>query len=372
MINKFHKNLINSVNILSKNECFCLISSSNFNKTKFFLKKLNINFKEYKFINSFLVNTSYDNLLTISECESVTYLVKTTKVNSQIYNSKEICNLKNLTEDKYFGQNINIVFIDTGISPHLDFVFPQNRIVKFVDLINKKHEPYDDNGHGTFISSISSGSGKSFKNKFSGVAPLSNIIMIKALDKNGETDSNKILDAMEYIYKNRKSLNPHVVCMSFGADDLGENDPLRKGALALWNAGITVVVAGGNSGPEHRTIKSPGTARKVITVGGLDSTKYDDLKVADFSSRGPVENFFKPDLLAPSVNLIGANYKPDTPYIKMSGTSVATPFIAGVCAILKQKFPSYSPDQIKYFLLKNCIHLDYDKNNEGFGYIKFK
>lgn len=371
MRDKFHPNLKNIVSTMSNNECACLIYSTDFLKTKNVLDLLKIEYKEYEFVDSFYVKTSYENLIKISQIESVNFLVKTTKVSSQIYNSKNICNLRSLTENRFFGRGVNVAFIDTGIYPHLDFIFPQNRIIKFVDLLNKKTFPYDDNGHGTFVASICAGSGKRFGNKYSGVAPEAKIIMIKALDKNGETDSNKILEAMEYIYKNKKKLNIGVVCMSFGADDLGINDPLKRGAMKLWESGIVVVVAGGNSGPENSTIKSPGTNKKIITVGGLDATNIEELKVADFSSRGPVDSFFKPDLIAPSVDLIGANNK-KFPYIKMSGTSVATPFVAGICAIIREKFPHYSPDKIKYFLINNCIHIDFNKNNEGFGYIKFK
>lgn len=371
MINKFHPNLIKCVRTMSENECPCLISSIDLDSTQKSLDELGIKYKTYEFISSILIKANYKKLVRISNLKSVEYLSKPTKVSSQIYDAKKIINLENLTEHKYFGEGVNIAFIDTGICPHLDFIFPQNRILEFIDLIDNKTIPYDDNGHGSFVASVCAGSGKSYNNRFSGIAPQSKIIMIKALDKNGETDSNKILDAMEYIYDNRKRLNIKIVCMSFGADDLGFNDPLKKGALALWNSGVVIVAAAGNSGPENNTIKSPGTNRKIITVGGLDSSDKNNLKVADFSSRGPVEKYFKPDLIAPSVNIIGANNIVKNPYTKMSGTSVATPIIAGLSAIILQKFPHLTPDQVKYYLINHCSHIDYNRNNEGYGFINF-
>jgi len=143
-------------------------------------------------------------------------------------------NLSNLTENKFFGKGVTICFIDTGIFPHFDFVFPKNKIIKFIDLINNKNEPYDDNGHGTFVAGICSGNGI-FSCSRKGVATDANIISIKALKSSGESNSNVILDAMQWVYENYKKYKISIVCMSFGADFLDKHDPLSKGAQALWN-----------------------------------------------------------------------------------------------------------------------------------------
>ena len=371
MINKFHKNLLSQVSTLSNHNYKCVVSSCDFLSTKNYLNRLNIPYTAYPFTNSFYVNTTYSNLVSISELNSVTFLSGTTKVSTSINNTKRFINLENLTENKYFGSGVTVAFIDTGINPHIDFILPQNRIIEFVDLINNKSLPYDDNGHGTFVASVCGGSGKRSSSHFSGVAPKINIVSIKALNKKGETDSNKILDAMQYVYDNAQRLKIKVVCMSFGADSLGNNDPLQKGALALWHKGIVVVAAAGNSGPKEHTIKSPGSSPKIITVGGLDTSCEDELKVADFSSRGPILTRFKPDLIAPSVDVVGASIKPDEPYVKMSGTSVATPIVAGICAIMLEKNKNLTPDRLKFLLISKCKSLKKDKNSEGFGYIKF-
>ncbi|MBO5910502.1 MAG: S8 family serine peptidase, partial [Clostridia bacterium] len=208
--------------------------------------------------------------------------------------------------------------------------------------------------------------------QYCGIVPNCNIVMIKALDHLGETSSNTILEAMQYIYNIHKKYNIKVVCMSFGADYSGANDPLQKGALALWNNGIIVVAAAGNSGPESNSIKSPGTCSRIITVGGLDDGRNDGyIKIADFSSRGPAESKFKPDIVAPSVDITSTNYDYKNGfYTTMSGTSVATPMIAGICAQLISKHPTYSPDRIKHDLLNMCYPLTHNKNEEGYGYVK--
>ena len=132
-------------------------------------------------------------------------------------------------------------------------ILPQNKIIKFIDLINKKTSPYDDNGHGTFVSGIACGNGV-FSQSHRGIAPLSNIISIKALSVSGDSNSNVILDAMQWVYENHKAYKIDVVCMSFGAE-YGKNfDPLSQGAEALWKAGIVVVAAAGkkNNGDDDQ------------------------------------------------------------------------------------------------------------------------
>jgi serine protease AprX len=178
---------------------------------------------------------------------------------------------------------------------------------------------------------------------------------------------------MQYVYNIRNKYNIKVVCMSFGADYSGTNDPLQKGALALWNSGLVVVAAAGNSGPEHNSIKSPGTSSRIITVGGLDDGRNDsEIKIADFSSRGPAEHKFKPDIVAPSVDITSTcNTFNDGAYTTMSGTSVATPIVAGICAKLICQHPTASPDKIKHTLLNMCQPLTHNKNDEGYGYICF-
>lgn len=364
--NKFSAELLNEVNTLSENQTkSVLISTSQFEKLNSFLIYNKFNFKPYKFANCFLVECLLSDLETLSNLSHVELIHS----NGHVLTCKpehEIINLENLTENKYFGKGVTICFIDTGIAPHFDFIFPYSRIVKFIDLINNKSSPYDDNGHGTFVCGMACGNGIYSKNNI-GIAPQSNIISIKALDRDGSSNSNTILDAMQWIYDNQKTYNISIVCMSFGAEPT-EKNPLSQGAEALWNLGITVVAAAGNSGPKNHSIKSPGVNPKIITVGGYDFVNF---KVANFSSRGPTQLGNKPDVIAPAVDMISCNNNNSIPYTKMSGTSVATPIIAGVCAIVKSRYKNATNDQIKKFLLAHCKPISNNKNDEGFGLVKF-
>ncbi len=363
---KICPNLINNVSVLNTNQTQTIfISSSNFDETKTLLTKNKFKFTPYRFANCFSVEVDMEDISFLSDQNSVVYLHSSLSVQTLNF-EKDFINLEKLCEGKYYGENQTICFIDTGIHPHFDFLFPKNRLVKFIDLINNNNIPYDDNGHGTFISGIACGNGILSKN-FCGIAPKANIISIKALKNDGNSDSNKILDAMQWIYENHKVHNIGVVCMSFGADTLNNTDPLSSGAEALWKRGIVVVAAAGNSGPNKNTIKSPGNNPNIITVGALDTLS---MCTAEFSSRGPTIYGHKPDLLAPAVNLTSCSNE-FLPYTSMSGTSVAAPIVAGICAIIKNKYPTYTNNQIKQFLLSHSKQITGDVDTEGAGYIHF-
>lgn len=364
--NKISQELLSKVSILkNQDRKKVFISSSNFIKTKKFLDKNKYSYTPYRFAGCFCLNADSDDIEIFSNQEDIALVFSNAYV--QTMNAEQdLLNVSKLTEDKYYGQGQTICFIDTGIHPHFDFIFPHSRVLKFVDFINGEQHAYDDNGHGTFVSGVACGSGI-FNNNQSGFAKCSNIISLKALGKNGDSNSNVILDAMQWIFEHHKVYNISVVCMSFGADCLNDVDPLSKGAEALWKAGITVVAAAGNSGPKNNTIKSPGNNPCIITVGALDVSSNN---VADFSSRGPTIYGHKPDLLAPAVNIVSCSNK-KLPYTTMSGTSVATPIIAGICAIIKSKYPKMTNNQIKDFLLSHCEKITGNIDIEGAGYLKF-
>ena len=287
-------------------------------------------------------------------------------VHSLIVNSKRVMNIDYLYKYVNHKYNHTCVVIDTGIYPHIDFCLGRNRLIGFVDLINQNKSPYDDNGHGTFISGVLCAN--SITDNYSGIDNNCNIIVIKALDSVGETSSNTILQAMQWVIDNKSKFNIKVVCMSFGSQVSSPIDPLIYGAEVLWDNGVVVVTAGGNSGPEEGTIMSPGASRKIITVGSLDKTE-EHFAVADFSSRGPALNNFKPDLVVPGVDIISTNVfdKDKKFYTKMTGTSVSTPMVAGVVSLLLKINPNYTPNQIKYMLVNSCEPINGDRNSEGYG-----
>ncbi len=326
---------------------------------------------EFSFINLLCLRGSPHTIFLLAKQDCVRYISSGSQVSTLVNVSKKALKAQNIS---YTGKDVGIAYIDTGISPHLDFTFKKNRIEVFVDLLHKKNKIYDDNGHGTFVTGVGSGNGFISNKRFTGFAPNSRIIALKALDEKGEASANKILEAMQWLYTFSKELKIKVVCMSFGSEPLGYNDPIMKGAEMLWRSGLTVVAAAGNSGPEYETIKSPGISSKIITVGGINDNRLDDetfnenyFEIAPFSSRGPAFHRYKPDIVAPSVEINSCSMK--NFYTKLSGTSVSTPMIAGLCACAYEKNPHLKPDIIKKLLISSSKPITFNKNYEGYGII---
>ncbi len=370
-VNKIDKRLLNEIAICNfEKKITFFLTSCNIEKTREVLcrKKICV-LEEYPFINTFLCKASQREIFLLSNVEVVDFIFSISTASVMMYVSKKILETENLS---LFGEGVGVAFIDTGIAPHFDFLIGSSRIEKFVDFINNKKNVYDDNGHGTFVAGVCSGNGALSNFKYSGIAPKSKIYALKALNKNGEASANKILDAMEWVFNNHRKLGIDVVCMSFGSEPLGHNDPIMLGADALWKDGCVVVAAAGNSGPDYQTIKSPGISGRIITVGGIDDNRYDDLsynkkyfEIADFSSRGPAFRNVKPDVVAPSVDIVSCGTKKF--YTQLSGTSVATPMIAGVVCLLLEKFRGATPNQIKKILLSICQPLGFEIYQEGYG-----
>ncbi len=349
----------------------CIVKAYDYDRLKKFLlhKKIEIR-HEYLFIKSLHLKVTKKELLSLAQLTQVAFIYSLSCASALMQVSRKVLEVDKLDLS---GKGVTVAFIDTGIHEHCDFIVGENRIVFFKDFIHDRKSPYDDNGHGTFVSGVCAGNGSLSGGKFSGIAPAAKIISLKALNGDGEASADKILQAMEWVYLHHREYSIKVVCMSFGSEPIGFNDPIMAGSEALWNEGVVVVAAAGNSGPEFQTIKSPGVSSQIITVGGFDDNRLSDeefkenfFEIASFSSRGPAFQRFKPDLVAPSVDITSCAIK--TPYTKLSGTSVATPMIAGLCALLLEDNPKLSPREIKKLLLSSCKAISFNKNLEGFGY----
>lgn len=368
---KIDKNLQKVVSMSNiKQEFECLVEVKNLAQARQYLQKNGLKIKkEYNFLNIFAILAKKQQILEFEKLPFVKFVSSTCKVTALTNVARKILGADDIV---YNGKNICVAVIDTGISSHFDFVLGRNRIKVFIDFVNGKTKNYDDNGHGTFVSGVLAGSGVMSHKKYRGFAPCVDIVSLKALNSDGEANAITILDAMEWVFLNYKKYNIRVVCMSFGSEPIGYNDPIMRGAEKLWNSGIVVVAAGGNSGPKYETIKSPGISPQIITVGGFNDNRIGDtyisnfFEIADFSSRGPAFNRVKPDIVAPSVDIVSCSK--DNGYTTLSGTSVATPMIAGICADILQKYPNLSPNDVKKILLGCSKGISHNQNEEGKGY----
>ena len=206
------------------------------------------------------------------------------------------------------GEGITIAVLDSGVNPHPDL---GNRLLGQIDFIEGKALPYDDNGHGTHVAGCAAGDG-SINANYAGPAQKANIISMKVLSGSGSGATSGIVKAIQTAVEMKEDLNIRVINMSLGgpASKNGERDPINMAIKAAKEAGITVVVAAGNEGPDPRTVGSPGNSLNAITVGALDdkntADRSDDIP-ASFSSRGPTpDGDIKPDVMAPGVAIMAA------------------------------------------------------------------
>ncbi|AOT70542.1 S8 family peptidase [Geosporobacter ferrireducens] len=282
-----------------------------------------------------------------------------------------------VNESGYTGKGIGVAVIDTGVINHDDFVRPTNRIVAFKDFVNGRANPYDDDGHGTHVAGIIAGNGF-IKEDYKGIAPEASIIGVKVLDENGSGKTSDILAGLQWVIDTKDMYNTKVVCMSLGspAENPYNKDPLARAVSAAVQQGLTVVVAAGNSGPERRTITSPGISPSAITVGATDDNRtvtLEDDFIAKFSGRGPtIDGNVKPDVVAPGVDIMSCSYKSPTSYVAYSGTSMAAPIVAGAAVLLYQKYPNISPAEVKSRLVQSAIPIDRSPYNQGAGCIRIR
>ncbi|SET01549.1 serine protease AprX [Natronincola peptidivorans] len=275
------------------------------------------------------------------------------------------------------GKDIGVAVVDTGVYPHADLTTPNNRIVGFVDFVDKKTSPYDDDGHGTHVAGIVAGNGFSSNGKYMGIAPDANIVGVKVLNKDGGGSISDVIAGVQWVVENKDRYNIKVMTLSLGtkAKTSYREDPLCKAVDRASNHGITVVAAAGNSGPEKSTINSPAISPNIIAVGACDdrsAAKPSDCTIANFSSRGPTpDNINKPDILAPGVNINSLSNK-DNSYHSLSGTSMATPIAAGCAALLYENNPNLTPTQIKRTMMGHGVGLGYDPDVQGAGLLDIK
>lgn len=235
------------------------------------------------------------------------------------------------------------------------------------------------------MAAICAGNGINSNGKYMGIAPEADIIGIKILDGAGKGGSAEVLAGLQWMLDNREKYNIKVCNLSIGTADTGASDPLIKAVNAAWDSGITVVIAAGNNGPKSGSVTSPGISRKVITVGASDdhmSVQIWGDTLINFSGRGPtMECIVKPDVIAPGSNIVSCLASSATikqndrtriiskHYLQMSGTSMSTPIITGAVALLLQKHPDLSPNDIKYMIKQNAVNMNYSPNQQGWGLI---
>ena len=305
----------------------------------------------------------------------------------------------------YTGRGVGVAIIDSGVS--VNYVNDTNRVVANVDFTNAWSSPAyaDEYGHGTHIAGIIGANVTPPTNglvplvtpsrAYKGIAPGVNIINLRVLDWSGSGTDSAVISAIQWAIDNRVAYNIRVMNLSIGRPVTVsyKDDPLCQAVEQAWKAGIVVVTAAGNFGRNnfggnqgYGTITAPGNDPYVITVGAMNSkgtpARGDDV-MASYSSKGPslIDHVVKPDLVAPGNQIVSTNtfydsgfglwdlygstnvpfsytypgsMGTDWMYVRLSGTSMATPVVTGAVALLLEQNPSLTPDQVKARLMKTA------------------
>lgn len=278
------------------------------------------------------------------------------------------------------GEGVVVGIVDTGANVAHEALKGHYRGTKadgtfdhdynFYDPVGNKKDAYDDHSHGSHVAGTSVGG---TSDHLTGMAPGAKFIATKVFTAGGSGSTATILKGLSWMLAPTKADGtgadatkaPDIVSNSWGSSN-GASLSYIDAWKAFEAAGIIPVVAAGNNGRPD-TIGSPGSYPQSITVGATDVND----KVASFSSRGPSKikdangNLIpKPDVSAPGKDIISAGKSGDQ-YVKMSGTSMATPAVSGVIALLLQKFPNLSVEQVRVVLAKSSLDIDapgYDVN----------
>jgi serine protease AprX len=253
------------------------------------------------------------------------------------------------TAAAYSQRDLVAAVIDTGIdAAHADL--DEGKVIAFKDFVNGRTDPYDDEGHGTHVAGTIAGDGDGRADGANrGVAPGAALVGVKVLDANGSGTMANVAAGIDWVVQNKDVYGIEAINLSLGAS--GCSDGTDATSIAVNNAqaaGLVVAVAAGNDGAGTCTIGTPGAATGALTVGAMADTAALGFSQAPFSSRGPTaDGRIKPDISGPGVRITSAAANTGNGYAEYSGTSMATPFVAGLSLLMREANTALTPQQVR-------------------------
>lgn len=247
----------------------------------------------------------------------------------------------------YTGKGVKVAVIDTGIAKHKEL-----NITGGVSTVEYTNAFYDDHGHGTHVA----GSIGARRDGLGivGVAPDVELLAVKALDQNGNGMLFDIVEGIDWAIQN----NADIINLSLGTQV--HSQLLEDIVNRAYQKGIIVVGASGNDGEwdgSGDTVDYPARYESVVAVGSVDSSLNRSL----FSSTGQAVEFSAPGQDIVSTYLNGQ-------YAISSGTSMASPHVAGMFALLKEKFPNKSNVELREELQNYVVDLGFKGRDTFYGY----
>ena len=260
-------------------------------------------------------------------------------------------------EAGFTGQGVKVAVLDTGIdSTHADL---RGRVAAEKNFTSDR-SVRDEDGHGTHVAATIASRGT-----YRGVAPDARLLVGKVCGGYGCPES-AILAGMRWAVES----GAKVVNLSLGGPDAAGEDPLEAAVNQLSDRALFVVAAGNDGSSGAETVASPASADAALAVGAVDK----DDALAGFSSRGPRihDAALKPDIVAPGVDITAARSrysfgKAREKHRDLSGTSMATPHVAGAAAVLAQQHPEWTGRQLKAALMASAKPIDASSYDQGAG-----
>ncbi|HEU5471757.1 MAG TPA: S8 family serine peptidase [Actinophytocola sp.] len=263
------------------------------------------------------------------------------------------------------GRDVPVAVLDTGIDDtHPDF---RGRLAAIRNF-TADPDGRDLVGHGTHVASTIAGTGRASDGRYTGVAPGARLLIGKVCGGNGCPES-AILAGMEWAAES----GAKVVNLSLGGPDTAADDPLELAVnrLSAQHGMLFVVAAGNDGGHGAETVSSPASADAALAVGAVDGQDV----LAGFSGRGPRvhDAAAKPEIVAPGVEITAARSRFATlgkrgeRYTELTGTSMATPHVAGAAAILAGQHPDWTGARLKAALIGAAQPIDAGAFDAGAG-----
>lgn len=251
------------------------------------------------------------------------------------------------------GEGVRVAVLDTGAAlNHPDL---RDQIDEAKDFSKSDNGPEDSNGHGThcagIVAAIDDGQG------VIGVAPRSRLMIGKVLGNDGSGKASNIARGIRWAADS----GAHIISMSFGSSVADK--AIANACRYAASKGVLLIAAAGNEGPYDNTVGYPGGFPDTLCVAAIDHAR----KLAKYSSRGD-----QVDLAGPGTDVLSCY--PPRGYAKLSGTSQATPFVAGVVALmvgrqLKSGVRTVTTaDQLKVAVRKTCIDVGKGGHDKGYGW----
>ena len=302
----------------------------------------------------------------------------------------------------YTGQGIDVAVIDTGVAP-VQGLNSQGKVVYGPDLSLESQNPsltnIDTNGHGTFMAGLIAGHDASLTAPYSsapasayrGVAPDARIVSLKVATADGGADVTQVIAAIGWVVQHAHDpgMNIRVINLSYGTLSTQgyKADPLAYAAEQAWMHGIVVVAAAGNTGSGQgngKGLSDPAYDPYVLATGAYNTmgtnTLRDDV-VASYTARtNGCSGCKNPDFVAPGTHMVGLRVvggyidqsHPEgilsDRYFRGSGTSEAAAITSGAIALLLQKYPDLTPDEVKYMLMNTAQTIGgWDGHYQGQG-----